>query len=124
MLTASSDKFTEHFTEPGTILSSWPVLTHLILKITLENGYIRLLFSDEKKTEAEKKKQPAQGYSVTVPVEATGNPWSRTGFSQKLLPEPKFPTSHLQKGDSISSLATWLKNFLKKTQQIKLFHGT
>lgn len=35
--------------------------------------WLLLLYSDGK-TEAEKKKQPAQGYTVTLPIESEGNP--------------------------------------------------
>lgn len=66
-----------------------------------------LLLFPGKKTEAEKKKQPAQDYTVTTPTESIGN----SGFFQNVnyISEFKFSTSHLQKGDNVSFLSIWLK---------------
>lgn len=46
--------------------------------------WVLLLVSNEK-TGAENKKQHAQGYTVTLPIESAGNPWKlHTGFSQNV----------------------------------------
>lgn len=52
--------------------------------------WVLLLVLDEK-TGAENKKQPAQGYTVTLPIESATH-WFLSEFK---LPESRFPTSHL-----------------------------
>lgn len=45
---------------------------------------------------AEKKKQSALGYTVTLPVESAGTHEATHWFlSEFKLPEPRFPTSYL-----------------------------